>query len=396
LTHEEGGLGFVTRVAGYMAALSTTFIGYGMIQPLLSLHTSGFVGTSYLLVGFLISLIGLVKAGFGPVSGFLSDVHGRRRLATIGAGAIAASMALVYLSTSTAMLVVGFILYGLGQAMFFLAMMTAMVEAAGPEKRAIAMGLYEGGNNLSIMIGSATSSILVSMIGIAAVFSVAAALSTISVLVCILVLKETSQPSEAKGPILDIKGLRRLISLEYLGAMYAAFLFMYNQNAFSAIIPLYTTQMGLLNVKELAQLFVAFAGATALGSLLAGPVSDRIGRRKPIAVGMAFTALSFAGLYVAVTPIMLVASSIILGFGIGFFHPVASALVADVSTSENRGKAFGFYRLMRDLGMFAGPSAAGVVSAIFGVGSLFLLNIALAILGCIIAVLVIKETHMKT
>jgi MFS family permease len=280
--------------------------------------------------------------------------------------------------------------------MFFLAMMTAMVEAAGPEKRAIAMGLYEGGNNLSIMIGSAASSILVSVIGIAAVFSVAAVLSTISVLVCILVLKETSQPSEAKGTILDVKGLRRLISPEYLGAMYAAFLFMYNQNAFSAIIPLYTTQMGLLNVKELAQLFVAFAGAIALGSLLAGPVSDRIGRRKPIAVGMAFTALSFAGLCVAVTPIILVASSLILGFGIGFFHPVASALVADVSTSENRGKAFGFYRLIRDLGMFAGPSVAGVVSAIFGVGSLFLLNIALAILGFIIAVFVIKETHMKT
>ncbi len=127
-----------------MAALFTTFIGYGMIQPLLSLHTSGFVGTSYLLVGVLISMIGLVKAGFGPVSGFLSDVHGRKKLATIGAGALAGSLAIVYLSTSTVMLVVGFLLFGVGQAMFFLAMMTAMVEAAGPEKRAIAMGLYEG------------------------------------------------------------------------------------------------------------------------------------------------------------------------------------------------------------------------------------------------------------
>jgi len=396
LTQRGGGLGLVARVAGYLVALSATFIGYGMIQPLLSLHTSGFVGTSYLMVGVLISTIGLVKAGLGPVSGFLSDVHGRKKLATIGAGAIAASMALVYLSNSTAMLVAGFILYGAGQAMFFLAMMTAMVEAAGPEKRAIAMGLYEGGNGVAIMIGSAMSSFLVSVIGVLAVFGVAAAFSTVSVLVCVLVIKEASPPNGAGGPMLDIKGLKTMITPRYVAAMYSAFLFMYYQSAFGAIIPLYTTQTGLLSVGGLALLFVAVAGATALGSLLAGPVSDHVGRRLPIAVGMVFTALSFAGLYVASTPILLVASSLALGFGSGFFHPVASALVADISTPENRGKAFGFYRLMRDLGTFAGPAVAGIVSSLLGVGTLFLLNIVLAVVGCLIAVLVIKETRARS
>ena len=142
-------------------------------------------------------------------------------------------------------------------------------------------------------------------------------------------------------------------------------------------------------------LFVSVAGATALGSLLSGPVSDRMGRRLPIVVGMVFTALSFAGLYVATSPVLLVASSLALGFGTGFFHPVASALVADISSSENRGKAFGFYRLMRDFGMFAGPAVAGFISALLGVGALFLLNIALAALGCLVALMVIKETRTK-
>ncbi|MCX6648977.1 MAG: MFS transporter, partial [Candidatus Bathyarchaeota archaeon] len=88
-------------------------------------------------------------------------------------------------------------------------------------------------------------------------------------------------------------------------------------------------------------------------------------------------------------------ASLALGFGTGFFHPVASALVADISTPEDRGKAFGFYRLMRDFGTFAGPAVAGVVSSLLGVGSLFLLNILLAVVGCLIAVLVIKETRAK-
>lgn len=391
----EGYLGFLVRMAGYLAALSAVFVGFGMIQPLISLHTSGFVGTSYLLVGALISTIGLVKAGMGPVSGFLSDTHGRRRLASVGAAAIAASMALVYLSGSVAMLVVGFVVYGVGQAMFFLAMMTAMVEAAGPERRALAMGLYEGGNGFSIMIGSALSSLLVKALGVAGVFAVAAAFSAVAFLVCVFVIRETSPPSGARGPMLDLRGLRAIIGPGYLTAMYTAFLFMYSQNVFVSIIPLYTTQTGLLGIGELALLFVAFAGATSLGSFLAGPVSDRVGRRLPIAVGMGFTALSFAGLYAADAPLLLSASSLALGFGTGFFHPVASALVADVSTPENRGKAFGFYRLTRDLGTFAGPAVAGVVSAVLGVGSLFLLNAGLALLGCLLAVFVVRETHRK-
>jgi MFS family permease len=378
-----------------MAALFATFIGYGMIQPLLSLHTSGFVGTSYLLVGVLISTIGLVKAGLGPVSGFLSDVHGRKRLASVGAATIAVSLAVVYLSGSVAMLVAGFILYGAGQAMFFLAMMTAMVEAAGPERRALAMGLYEGGNGFAIMIGSAASSVLVSQIGVAAVFGVASAFSAVAFILCILLVRETSGPTGARGPMLDVAGLRGIVGPEYLVAMYTAFLFMYSQNVFSSIIPLYTTQTSLLSIEELALLFVAFAGATALGSFLAGPVSDRVGRRLPMAVGMGFTSLSFIGLFASASPVALVASSLALGFGTGFFHPVASALVADVSTPENRGKAFGFYRLLRDLGTFAGPAVAGIVSALLGVGSLFLLNAGLALLGCFLAIVVVKETLRK-
>ena len=395
MTARGGGLGFFMSVAGCMAALFSTFVGYGMIQPLLALYTSGFVGTSYLLVGVLISTIGLVKAGLGPVSGFLSDVHGKKRLATVGAATVAMSLAVVYLSSSVVMLVVGFVFYGAGQAMFFLAMMTSMVEAAGPERRALAMGLYEGGNGFAIMIGSAASSVLVSVIGVAAVFGVASVFSAVAFVFSIVLVKETAAPSGARGPVLDIASLRDIIGPEYLAAMYTAFLFMYSQNVFSSIIPLYTTQTSLLSIEELALLFVAFAGATSLGSFLAGPVSDRVGRRLPIAVGMGFASLSFIGLFMAGSPLALAASSLALGFGTGFFHPVASALVADVSTPENRGKAFGFYRLMRDLGTFAGPAVAGIISALLGVGFLFLLNAGLALFGCLLALIVVRKTRGK-
>jgi MFS family permease len=347
------------------------------------------------MVGVLISSIGLVKAAMGPVSGFLSDTYGRKRFALIGAMSIAVSLAIVAFAGSTVHLVFAFVLYGLGQALFFLALMTSMVEAAGPARRALSLGLYEGVNSFSILAGTALSGPMVAAFGPRMTFGFAAAFSFASLLICALLMRETIELHRPEGGIIDLKGLKKLISREYAMAMFSAFLFMYTHSLFMAIIPLYTTIAVQLPTEFLPILFMGFSGTTALASLIAGPVSDRIGRRAPIAVGMVVATASYSALLLFRTSSSLIVASMALGFGVGFFHPVASAIVADISTSENRGKAFGFYRLMRDLGTFAGPAVAGVVSGLFGIDALFILSIGLSAVGALLAIFVIKETLKK-
>jgi MFS family permease len=383
---------FLGQVVRFAAALSSMFIGYGLIQPLISLYTSGFVGASYLLVGALMSTIGLVKAGMGPVSGFLSDTYGRKTFASVGALSIAVALAIVTLAGSTAHIVLAFVLYGLGQAFFFLALMTSMVEVAGPGRRALALGLYEGVNGFSILVGTSLSGPMTKAYGLKSVFGVASAFSLLSFLVCVLLVGETMEGSGPQGGVFDFRGVREFISREYFTGMYSAFLFMYTHSLFMAVIPLYTTLTVGMPVESLPALFIAFSGSTAFGSFLAGPISDRVGRRTPIAAGMIVTAASFAALLLLRSPSALALASLALGFGTGFFHPVASAIVADVSTMETRGKAFGFYRLTRDLGTFAGPAVSGVVSSLLGVDALFVLCVSLSVVGAILAAFVIEET----
>ena len=387
---------FLGQVLRYSAALSSMFIGYGLIQPVLSLYTTDFVGTSYLLVGALLSTIGLVKAGLGPVSGFLSDTYGRRRLASLGAVSIAASLMIVTLADSVLHMTLSFVLYGMGQAFFFLALMTSMVEAAGPARRALALGLYEGVNGVSILMGTALSGPMTKAFGLRRVFGAATAFSFISFLMCVLLIRETMERRGPGGGIFDFRGVRELISREYVAAMFSAFLFMYTHTLFLAVIPLYTTLNIGMPVGFLPTLFMGFSGSTAIGSLSAGPVSDRVGRRPPIALGMVIAASSFAILLFLRTPPILVLARLMLGFGTGFFHPVASAIVADISTVETRGKAFGFYRLMRDLGYFAGPAVSGIVSGVLGVNALFGLSIGLSAIGILLATFVVKETLRRS
>lgn len=74
----------------------------------------------------------------GPLSGFLSDTYGRKRSASLGALLITAGLMIVTFAASTIHIVFSFVLYGMGQAFFFLALMTSMVEVAGPKRRALA------------------------------------------------------------------------------------------------------------------------------------------------------------------------------------------------------------------------------------------------------------------
>ncbi|MFH2111060.1 MAG: MFS transporter [Candidatus Bathyarchaeota archaeon] len=385
---------FIFQVLRYAAALSFMFMGYGLIQPLLSLYTSSFVGASYLLVGALVSIIGLVKAGMGPVSGFMSDRYGRKRMATLGALSVSLSILIVTLAQAAPHLVAAFVLYGLGQAFFFLAIMTGMVEAAGPARRALVLGLYEGVNSFSILAGTWLSGPLTASLGVRPVFGVAAAFSLVSFAACVFLVRETAMVGQG-ARLLELSGLRSILSREYVTAMYSSFLFMYTHSLYMTVIPLYTTLTVRIPDGFLPVLFMGLSGATALGSLIAGPVSDRVGRRVPIAVGMVVAASSFVALFLSASQTVLVAASLALGLGAGFFHPVASAVVADISTVENRGKAFGFYRLTRDLGTFAGPAAAGVVTSLLGVGALFTLSAGLMVLGAFLALFVIRETHPK-
>jgi len=237
----EGDRAFLGQIVRFAAALSTMFIGYGLIQPLISLYTTNFVGSSYIMVGAMISSIGLVKAAMGPVSGFLSDTYGRKRFASAGAVSIAISLMIVAFADSTVHLVLAFVLYGLGQALFFLALMTSMVEAAGPVRRALSLGLYEGVNNFSILVGTALSGPIVAAFGPRMTFNLAAALSFASFLICVLFMKETMELHRQEGGVLELGGIKKLVGPEYVTAMFSAFLFMYTHSLFMAIIPLYMT-----------------------------------------------------------------------------------------------------------------------------------------------------------
>jgi predicted MFS family arabinose efflux permease len=118
------------------------------------------------------------------------------------------------------------------------------------------------------------------------------------------------------------------------------------------------------------------------GLLLAGVLSDRFERRRLLVIADLVRCAAIgaiAGLaYADVTELWhLVLLVVVYGFGQALFQPAFTAIVPEVIPREELLQANAMRELLEPLGMrFFGPALGGVLIAVFGVGTAFLIDAA--------------------
>ena len=125
----------------------------------------------------------------------------------------------------------------------------------------------------------------------------------------------------------------------------------------------------------------ALAGL-GVGSVLlqgggAGRISQHIGERAMLAVGLCLLTAGFGGLAVAHTVPLLVVSLAVLVAGIGLSTPALNALIAAQAQDNERGAVMGISQSVSALGRVIGPMSAGVIFDTFGHGAPFATGAAL-------------------
>jgi MFS family permease len=100
-------------------------------------------------------------------------------------------------------------------------------------------------------------------------------------------------------------------------------------------------------------------GLSSFAKMASGYYTDRLTRRKPIAViGYLVTALGTASFALATSAWHILLARAAAWFGRGVRTPVRKALLAGSVTKETYGRAFGFERMMDTLGAIIGPATA--------------------------------------
>src|ERR671911_570506 len=128
------------------------------------------------------------------------------------------------------------------------------------------------------------------------------------------------------------------------------------------LLPFYAETFGASPL-VIGVLFASFSLAQLIASPLLGELSDRWGRRPVLILSLIGTAVSFAMLAVAQSLAMLFIARIVDGLSGGNIT-TARAYIADVTTEEERPRAYGFLGAAFGLGFIIGPALGGAFSVI--------------------------------
>lgn len=155
---------------------------------------------------------------------------------------------------------------------------------------------------------------------------------------------------------------------------------------FGIVLPLLPSYAAAFQVNE-----TAIGGVVASFSLMQfllahwwGRLSDRVGRRPVLLVGLAGSAISYLLFAFASNFWMLLASRLIAG-AMGATVNVAQAYLADVSTPAERPRAMGLIGAAFGLGFVVGPGLGGITSHRLGVMGPGLVASALTALNLLLA-----------
>jgi len=121
--------------------------------------------------------------------------------------------------------------------------------------------------------------------------------------------------------------------------------------------------------------------------LVSGSVADRVGRKLTFLVGLAVFAACSTWAAFSSSSGMLIAARASMGLGATLIMPATLAIITNTFTDrDERQRALGIWAATTGAGVALGPIVGGLLLAHFAWGSVFLINVPIALLGVVAAV----------
>lgn len=155
------------------------------------------------------------------------------------------------------------------------------------------------------------------------------------------------------------------------------------------VMPQYLESFGVAG-QALGFIIASFAFGQFLFSPLAGDLSDTLGRKKLIIVGLIIFSVSQLWFGLATHEWMLYTARFISGIGGAFLVPATMAFVADITTLEERGRGMGFLGASMSLGFMIGPALGGFLAKVSLTFPFYMASVA-AVIAAIVSVIILPD-----
>jgi MFS family permease len=332
-------------------AMLLFMISFNLIIPEMNEFITKMGGANH--KGLIITLFSISAMISRPFSGKLSDTIGRKKVMIIGI-VIGGLVTLLYP------------LFGMVSFFLFLRFMhgfsagfaptgaTALITDVLPQnKRGVGMGIWGVFFSVGMGIGQALGSPIKNALGMNSLFFISAISAGLAVIM-VMMLKETlPNPIKFKFSLLKITWKDVLEP-----SVIPAFIVMTLSAAASGMTLVITPEIsGYLGIENKGWFFLFYVISTMLVRLFASGVSDIIGRRKTLIMGMSLLTISLIMVATANTVFLYTASAVTFGFATGITSPTLFAWTADLSHPERRGIGSGTLFIGLELGVMIGSAS---------------------------------------
>ena len=336
--------------------------------------------------GIASAIMGVTLFITAPVWGIIADRWGRKPMvirAMFGITAVSVAMAVV---PNVYWLVILRAITGLfGGSM---AAASALVASTTPrEKIPFAMGILMmaifGGSAFGLLVGG----VMADLMGYRAIFYVVGAVYFMGGIIVLFFVRENFVPVP-KEKIATFSKLWKLMkSPQILPLLIVLCVLAIGPSLLSPIIPLFVQQLSAKDAAGAAGLAMGLMGVvTAISSIVAGRMGNRIDLKKMLIWGCLFTGVLYLPPVFATTVFWFILLMALSGvFNGGIMVPSNSLIALSVSQTE-QGMAYGLQQSANSLGGAIGPLLGGVLASTVGLKSVFPASAALFIIAGILVI----------
>jgi MFS family permease len=343
-------------------------LGYGVISPAMPSFARTF-GVSINAVTFVVTVFSLSRLCFAPISGLLVQRSGERRIYIGGLLIVGLATAACAFSQTYWQLLLFRALSGIGSTMFYVSALGLMIHISPADSRGRVAGLF----TTSFMVGAVGGP---AVGGLAAGWGLTAPfiIYGVAMLGVAVVLFFSLRHSALVAPSAPTRSTVTMREALRFRAYWSVLLsnFATGWSAFGlrvALVPLFVSDVMHRSVGVIGVVLAAFAAGNALAVIPSGYLSDRMGRRTLLIVGLAVSGVATAWLGAISSLSAFLVLACVTGATTGIFMSPLQAAVADILGSEARaGTPVAAVQMMSDLGAIVGSMTVGWVAEYLSFG----------------------------
>jgi ACDE family multidrug resistance protein len=349
-------------------------LGYGVVAPVLPQYARDF-GVSIAAATFVITAFSLMRLLAAPVSGLVIQKLGERRVYLTGLLIVAVSTGACAFAQTYWQLLLFRSLGGVGSAMFTVSSLGLMIRISPPDARGRVAGLFSS----AFLVGSVCGPVLGSLtvgFGLSAPFAIYGVALLVAVAVVFFRLRHSSlaAPDEQTEPAVTLRMALR--NRAYRSALFSNFTTGWSVFGLRiALVPLFVTEVLMRGPRYAGLALATFAIGNVAATIPSGHLSDRIGRRTLLIIGLSVSGVATVLVGLASSWPLFLLGAVVAGAAAGIFTSPQQAAVADIVGNKSRGgTAVATYQMMADLGAIVGSLAVGLIAEHFSFGWAFVVS----------------------